>query len=317
MARGATARPSCGEHALSFVADPARQWHPVSARLAHDLTWVSDTADVYFAYVDETGIDGTSPLIVMAGIVVNDERLNRTQAEFTAIFENLGEMTVGTLRELKSSDMLAGSGAWRRVDGIKRRNVITNLCEWVCARKHDIALAAIDYELLRVDPPPVAGLQGAWLASACHMALQLQRSGMQKGNGSKGRTVLVFDDNKKGLADIADLVYAPPAWTDDYYEKPAKSPPLDRLIDTPFAVQSHHVGLIQVADIVAAVFRRYAELEEFGSAEKYGGEAGHVAEWVQQLKPRLLGKAHRWATRSTSPCAQWYSRIAPRSLVRL
>ena len=82
---------------------------------------------VYFAYVDETGIDGVSPLMVMVGVVVNDERLNRTQGEFAAIFENLGEMVTGTLKELKSSDMLAGSGAWREVDGQKRRNVFTNL----------------------------------------------------------------------------------------------------------------------------------------------------------------------------------------------
>jgi len=63
-----------------------------------------------FAYVDETGIDGVSPLMVMVGIVVNDERLNRTQGEFAAIFENLGELVSGTLKELKYSDMLAGAG---------------------------------------------------------------------------------------------------------------------------------------------------------------------------------------------------------------
>jgi len=96
---------------------------------------------VYFSYVDETGIDGVNPLMVMVGIVVNDERLNRTQGEFAAIFENLGELVTGTL---KSSDMFAGSGAWRKVDGQKRRNVITNPCEWLCTRKHDLALAAIE-----------------------------------------------------------------------------------------------------------------------------------------------------------------------------
>jgi len=62
---------------------------------------------VYFSYVDETGIDGVSPLMVMVGIVVNDERLDRTQGEFAVISENLGELVSGTL---KSSDMLAGSG---------------------------------------------------------------------------------------------------------------------------------------------------------------------------------------------------------------
>jgi len=74
--------------------------------------------------------------------------------------------------------------------------------------------------------------------------------------------VLVFDDNKRGLSDIADLVYDPPSWTDDYYDRKKKAPALDRLVDTPFAVKSHHVRLAQVADIFAAIFRRHSELAD-------------------------------------------------------
>jgi len=271
---------------------------------------------VYFAYVDETGIDGVSPLMVMVGVVVNDERLNRTQGDFAAIFENLGELVIGTLKELKSSDMLAGSGAWRKVDGQKRRNVITNLCEWLCTRKHDLALAAIEHQAHAASAPGTPVLNDVWLAGASHIALQLQRAHQTKA-GNKGRTVLVFDDNKRGLSDIADLVYDPPAWTDDYYDRQKKAPALDRLVDTPFAVKSHHVGLVQVADIFAAIFRRHSELADYALKEKYACEQAHVAEWVEQLTPRLLGKQHRWAARTNSDCSAWYSAIAPTTLKAL
>ena len=66
---------------------------------------------MYFANAMRQGSTGNSPTIVMAGIVVNDQRLTRTQVEFAAIFKNLGDVASGTLRELKSADLLAGTGA--------------------------------------------------------------------------------------------------------------------------------------------------------------------------------------------------------------
>ena len=82
-------------------------------------------------------------------------------------------------------------------------------------------------------------------------------------------------------------------------------------------MKSHHVGLVQVADVFAAIFRRHSELADYGLEEKYAGERAHVAEWVEQLTPRLLGKAHRWAARTNSDCSTWYSAIAPATLKAL
>lgn len=116
---------------------------------------------------------------------------------------------------------------------------------------------------------------------------------------------------------FVDLIASPPEWTDDYYGRQRRAPRLDQLIDTPFAVQSHQVGLIQVADIFAAVLRRHAELEDFGHKERYKGEMEHVAAWAGQVAPRLLPLASRWPRRTQSPCADWYSRLAPPSLKKL
>jgi hypothetical protein len=277
---------------------------------------VVDHGCVYFAYVDETGTDARSPAMVMAGIVVNGERLTRTQDDLSEITATLDGITTGHLKELKSKTLFAGSGAWGGVPGPERRKVVSNLCGWLCDRKHDLALAAIGKERLAAHAPAAPELANIWQAGACHIALQLQRAHQSK-SGNKGRTVLVFDDNKWETANFSDLVYSPPAWTDDYYHRPQQKPPLYEMIDTPFAVKSHHVGLVQVADIFAAIFRRYAELTEFARPEKYPGELAHYQEWVSVLSPRLLGRAHRWPRRPKSACARWYCSVAPTSLLAL
>jgi hypothetical protein len=271
---------------------------------------------VYFAYVDETGTDSASPAMIMVGIVVNDERLARTQDELSTIFSSLGGITTGHLKELKSKTLFSGSGVWGGVPGEKRRDVTSNLCSWLCDRKHDLALAAIDKQRMIAQPPTATELDRIWQAGAFHIALQLQRAHQSK-SGNKGRTVLVFDDNKQETANFSDLVFSPPQWTDDYYDRPKRRPPLDKMIDTPFAVKSHQVGLVQVADVFAAIFRRYAELTDFGQAEKYVNELAHYTQWVQTLETRLLGRANRWPTRTKSDCAKWYRSIAPPSLVDL
>lgn len=70
-------------------------------------------------------------------------------------------------------------------------------------------------------------------------------------------------------------------------------------------MKSHHVGLVQIADLYAAIwlFRRYAELTDHSDAERYPGETRHIVEWVELLAPRLVAKGSRWPVRSPSPSA--------------
>lgn len=271
---------------------------------------------MYFTYVDETGLDNANPVVVMTGIIVNDERLGRTQDELSAILSTLRGITTGHLKELKSRHLLPGTGAWKGVAGSTRRNIVSNICQWLCDRKHNLALSAIDKGRLNEVPGPSADPINAWQAGALHVALQLQRA-HQSMEGRKGRTVLVFDDNKQQIANFSDLIYDPPLWTEDYYGRHKKDSPLSMVIDTPFAVKSHQVGLVQVADIFSAVFRHYAELRDYGMPEGYRGELQHYEEWVRMLSPRLLKNAHRWPQRSKSECAQWYRELAPHSLLSI
>jgi hypothetical protein len=265
-------------------------------------------------YVDETGTDGKSPVIVMAGIVADGRRLHRTQADFAEVFAKLGEMSLKTLRELKSVDLFRGNGVWRGVDGEVRHQVISELCDWLCDRKHQIALAAIDRERFRSEPLQ-AGLDD-WMTAALHIALQVQRA-HQVLPKNKGATFLVFDEHQQHEDQLAELLFDPPSWTDGYYGLGKKQSRFDQVIDTAFYARSHHVGLVQVADLFAFLFRRFSELIDYGLKEEFPGEIDRISEWAHQISTRLLPSADRWPQRTKDDTARWYVSVAPKSLVGL
>jgi len=266
------------------------------------------------AYVDETGTDGRSPALIMVGVVADTARLARTQEEFASLFDELGDLAAKTLTELKSTDLYRGNRTWHGVDGGERHEVISGLCSWVGARKHQLTLAAIDYD--RWNESEDGLLEDPWLAAALHTALQIQRAnqGMKK---RKGVTFLVFDEQKQKSDALAELLFEPPGWSDEYYSRSKQQPALDQVLDTASYAKSHHSGLVQVADIFAFVFRRYVELIDYGYDEGYEGETARIQGWVGTLSERLLDRAHRWPARPKCQAMKWYNGLAPQSLVDL
>lgn len=266
-------------------------------------------------YVDESGNQSHDPCLVMVGIVVDAMRLNRTRDEFNDVFDIVQGLFDENLCELKGSKMIFGRDRWRNVDPAIRKRIAEFFCNWVVSRKHHIAIAAIDRKQLKaVDGiafPEVSG--DLWLAGSLHIALQLQKHHQGKGK-NKGQTFLFVDENKKSADQLAEVLFAPPAWTDAYYERGKKQSRLDQLIDSAFAVKSHHAGLVQVADLYALILRRYAELHDYGSAEHWAGERALIDGYVHTLASRMLPRATRWPTRPKAPCAYWYNKIAPASL---
>ncbi len=264
-------------------------------------------------YVDETGTDGRSPLIVMVGVIADSQRLNRTRTEFAAVLETLDQVPPTALRELKSSDLYKGNGPWRKIGGKERHDVIEGLCKWVCDRKHHLALAAIDLDAASKNS--LAGLD-VWISAALHIALQVQRR-YQGVKGNKGHTFLVFDEHKRLADPLAELLFDPPAWTDAYYRRGPRQEALDQIVDSAFYARSHHVGLVQVADLFSFIFRRYAELMDFGMSEAFEGELAKISSWVDMLSPRLLDRSHRWPRRPQGEAQEWYGAVAPASLLNL
>lgn len=266
-------------------------------------------------YVDESGNQDQDPCLVMVGIVVDTLRLSRTQEEFKEIFDIVQGLFQENLRELKGSKMIFGRDRWRSVDRTIRKRIAEFFCNWVVNRKHHIVLAAIDRKRLDQiggkDFPEVAN--DPWLAASLHIALQLQKHHQSKAK-NKGRTFLFVDENKRAADQLAELLFAPPDWTDAYYGRGKKQPRLDQLIDSAFAVKSHHAGLVQVADLYALILRRYAELHDYGSTELWDGERALIDGYTKTLTSRLLPRATRWPARPNSLCGWWYNEIAPSSL---
>jgi hypothetical protein len=266
-------------------------------------------------YVDESGNGEQDRCLVMVGIVVDAHRLNRTREEFNEVFDVVQSLFQENLRELKGAKMIFGRDRWRNVDPSTRKRIAGFFCNWVVNRKHHIALSAIDRQrLTQVDGTAFAQVAAdPWLAGSLHIALQLQKHHQGK-DKNKGHTFLFMDENKRTADQLAELLFAPPDWTDGYYERGKKQARLDQLIDSSFAVKSHHAGLVQVADLYALILRRYAELHDYGSAELWDGEKALIDGYTRTLASRMLPRSARWPARPKAPCCQWYNEIAPPSV---
>jgi Protein of unknown function (DUF3800) len=269
-------------------------------------------------YVDESGNSAQDPCLVMAGILTDAYRLNRTREEFVEIFDRVQSLFEENLRELKGSKMIFGRDRWRKIHPELRKRIAGYLCNWIVDRKHYIALAAIDRQKLKNDKTADVprACRDVWLAGGLHIALQLQKANQGKSK-NKGHTFLIFDDNKAKADDLSDLLWEPPAWSDDYYGKQKRQVRLDQIVDTTFSIKSHHAGLVQVADLFAFIFRRYAEMRDFGIPEEWAGEQGLIDGYVTTLTERLLPRSCRWPTRKAGESVRWYNSIAPASLLAL
>jgi hypothetical protein len=252
-------------------------------------------------------------------VLVDAYRANRTREEFSEIFDDVQKLFEENLRELKGSKMIFGKDRWRKVEPEKRKQIAGYLCDWVGRRKHHLALAAIDRKKFQEQKSPEIPkeCQDEWLASGLHVALQIQKANQGKGK-NKGHTFLIFDDNKTKAEKLSDLLWEPPTWTDDdYYGKTNKQQRLDQIVDTTFTIKSHHAGLVQVADLFAFIFRRYAEMSDFGQPEEWQGEWDLIEGYVRTISQRLFTRNCRWQVKPSGASPAWFNAIAPASLIAL
>ena len=269
-------------------------------------------------YVDESGNTGQTPCLVMVGILVDSMRLHRTQKEFAGFFDEVQTLFKENLRELKGSKIILGRDRWRKVDADIRKQIARYSRDWIIKRKHHLVITAIDQAKMREikkDGYPIER-SDIWLAAGLHVALQIQKNN-QKIVKNKGHTFLIFDDNKGKADKLSDLLWKPPDWTDEYYDRKKGQDQLDQIIDTTFSIKSHHAGLVQVADLFAFIFRRYAEIEDYNTEEEWPGEKAWLDDYVGSLAKRLLPRSVRWPARTGSNAAKWFNNLAPPSLKAL
>ena len=270
-----------------------------------------------FCYLDETGLDQHTSVVIVVGVVVDALRMNRTKVEWGDLFARISALANKPVREIHAMDLIPGRSAWRGVDGNVRAEIIDTILDWFAERKHFVTFAAVDKERYK----QLAGdfrkndLGAPWNVAAFHVVLTLQRA-YQKSKGNKGHTVFIFDKGQPPDK-LIELITDPPEWSRVYYDKDQSRDHLDQVIDVPFYAESHHVPLVQVADLVCYILRRFTDLRDYGSQDRYPGESDRYEGWVSKIKRRCISRSHRYQKSQVSDTARFFNDLAPNCLTEL
>ncbi len=266
-------------------------------------------------YCDESGT-GSEPIATMAGIVVDSTRMHITKQHWGNLLTVLTKSFGRTVSEIHTRNFYNGRGLWYQLDGTKRAEGITTVLNWLKDRKHRVVFCAVDKESYKQEfakqfiPDE---LQSVWRFMGFHIILSIQKC-HQSQRSNKGHTLFVFDNEERERVRFTDLVATPPAWSGNYYDRGAKQEPLDQIVDTPYFGDSKEVYLIQVADLICFLVRRYAEIKEGYVDEKYKGERDRLTGWVEQLRKLSIGQSHVYPKRGREKYQEMFYRVAPTSI---
>lgn len=268
-----------------------------------------------FCYIDESGT-GDEPFAVMAGLIVDAYRMRPTKADWAGALSQLSELTGRAITEFHTRDFYPGNGVWRGLDGVMRAQIITVLFEWLAERQHHLVYVAVDKAAFDTafDSHPFAPSVGSlWRFMALHVTLALQRH-FRNTKNNKGNTVLIFDREEMEKTEFTELIVEPPSWTDSYYQRNPKKDRLEQIIDVPHFVDSKHVGLIQVADLLAFFLRRHLEIESGKVPARYEGEGEKVSAWIERALARSIPKPMTYLQKGRCDAADLLVAFAPDKL---
>ncbi|MBN8595961.1 MAG: DUF3800 domain-containing protein [Anaerolineae bacterium] len=268
-----------------------------------------------FCYLDETGT-GQDTVVILVGIIVDIQRMNRTKQEWQGLFDGIASVAKKDIKEIHAKDLFSGNDAWRGVDAGVRDRVVDLVLDWLIERNHKVTFSAIDRGCFKTSADQRRTvLVDEWCAAALHIMLGIQKA-HQGHEKNKGHTLFIFDKGKDPSR-IISLVQEPPGWSDTYYDREKKQERLDQLIDVPFFADSENVPLIQIADLIGYILRRWADLNDYGQSEKYAGERGKFKKWVAKIQQVCLKSSYRYVKRGGCDTAKFYNELAPASLREL
>ncbi len=270
-----------------------------------------------FCYLDESGM-GSEPVLVMAGIIVDAQRMHVTKEAWGDFLDYCSEKTGKLIPEFHFREFYSGNGPWHSptMDGPTRAKVINAILEWIGKRKHKVTFSAIQkdrYETQKSTNNVLIDLKSRWCAAAMHCIMSLQKQ-HQRESKIKGHTVIIFDKETKEEQQLSDLVHTPPDCVQSYCPSIKTDILLDHIIDVPYFADSKPVLLIQVADLVSYVLRRHSELQDAALPEKYTGEKIQVQGWTHMISEVSLPPSSRYPIRGRCATAQTFWDIAPASL---
>ena len=219
-------------------------------------------------------------------------------------------MHPGSRKELKTKNLINGSGKWSQVDPVERKQFITDVCDIACkcARAYPVAFSISEFgaQCGSGDHDQPFG-KSYWLGAPLFIASLVQQN-MLKENGNKGLTVFICDDNKIEMPKLSDALYDADGWFDPIYQESKKKggvklwvpvPDGERfsnIVNAAFAIKSEHSSFVQVADAAAtglATRPRSSIVEGFVSNHWWGREDSNLQPHRLSHVPRGVGAKAR------------------------
>lgn len=265
-----------------------------------------------FCYLDETGT-GQDTVVIVAGVIVDVIRMNRTKQEWESLFDQVSRLSKKPITEMHAKDLIPGNGEWYGVDPQVRDEVVDTILDWLTERNHKVTFSAVDRARFKASSDDrVHDLRDEWCAASFHVVLTLQKAHKSISN-NKGHTLLIFDKGKDPTR-LISLLRTPPDWSDSYYSRAPRQIQLDQIVDVPYFADSKFLPLIQIADLIGYILRRYADLHDYESTEKYDGELIKYERWIGKIRGTCLKTSMRYMKHGGCDTSKFYRELAPESL---
>ncbi|MDA0263112.1 MAG: hypothetical protein O3A93_03705 [Chloroflexi bacterium] len=123
---------------------------------------------------------------------------------------------------------------------------MTAVLDWLVDRKHRLVYTSVlksSYLDARDKGELQSEINTPWRLLGFHLTLAIQKYS-QPEKGTKGHTLLVFDNEEREKVRFSDAVLNPPDWSDEYYARRKKQEQLDQIIDVPYFGDSKELPLI-------------------------------------------------------------------------
>lgn len=273
---------------------------------------------VRVCYCDESGT-GSEPVATMVGIVVDATRMHLTKTDWAGLLEFLTEQVGKPIPELHTRNFYSGNGPYYGTNGEARHQTIDDILKWLEMRRHHLVYVSVLKEAYfnartAGDIPPELGT--IWRFMGFHLLLAMQKHCMAS-EGVKGNTIFIFDNENREEKRFADLIIRPPDWSDTYYQRHRNQGQMDQVIDVPFFADSKDVGLIQLADLIAFLLRRHAEIKEGLEPGHFDEEEEKLEGWVERIAKRSIGRVNIYPRNKRTDAENLFYDLAPASIREL
>lgn len=250
-----------------------------------------------FVYIDESGSGSHTDTFVMVGLVIDRTKLKKYTQIFTDKFHEIFRQHSGNVKEFKTEKFFKTYNKSFRLSEKERDEFLHDTLKRVAAvcDIHYFALNLNEYQKIKEKGGYNCLVRDYWTQSALFILGRIQRTYCKLKN-NKGNSVIIMDHNVKFHQNLSDLIFDPPEWLgeitignqsskDKSISKHTKQRIFDQIINTPFFMKSEHASLIQVADMVAFILRRYVEV--CSNSEAASVEKRFFCELVDIIYPKL------------------------------